>query len=95
MRIRASAVIISVMAVLIAVLLWAVIYFARDEWHLKAEGHADELPVHSQVSTENGFATVQVSEQGQRASGIATQEIEEGSSSAWPSALRCHSSRAK
>jgi len=82
MRIRASAVIISVMAVLIAVLLWAVIYFARDEWHLKAEGHADELPVRSQVSTENGFATVQVSEQGQRASGIATQEIEEGSSRA-------------
>ena len=48
----------------------------------KRRARDDDLPVRSQVSTENGFATVQVSEQGQRASGIATQEIEEGSSRA-------------
>jgi hypothetical protein len=82
MRVQASAVIISVMAVLIAVLLWAVIYFARDEWHLKADARDDDLPVRSHVAAENGFATVQVSEQGQRASGIQTRELEEASSRA-------------
>ena len=79
MRIHASAAIISVMAVLIAVLLWAVVYFARDEWHLKAETRDDNLPVHANVGNEEGFATVRVSEQGQRASGIATREVEEAS----------------
>jgi len=76
MRSRASTVIISVMAVSIAVLLWAVVYFARDEWHLKAQTRDDDLPVKSQVGTEDGFATVHVSEQGQRASGIVVQELE-------------------
>lgn len=82
MRIHASAVIISVMAVLIAVLLWAVVYFARDEWHLKAETRDDNLPVHANVGNEEGFATVRVSEQGQRASGIATREVEEATARA-------------
>jgi len=82
MRIRASAIIISVMAVMIAVLLWAVIYFARDEWHLQADQRDDDLPVRSHVSIENGFTSVQVSEPGQRASGIVAQEIEEASSRA-------------
>ena len=82
MRVQASAVIISVMAVLIAVLLWALIYFARDEWHLKADARDDDLPVRTHVATENGFATVKVSEQGQRASGIQTRELEEASSRA-------------
>jgi hypothetical protein len=76
MRSRASTVIISVMAVSIAVLLWAVVYFARDEWHLKAQTRDDDLPVKSQVGNEDGFATVHVSEQGQRASGIVVQELE-------------------
>jgi len=80
MRIRASAVVISVMAIMIAVLLWAVIYFARDEWHLKADQRDDDLPVRSHVGADNGFATVQVSEPGQRASGIVTHEIEEATS---------------
>jgi hypothetical protein len=82
MKIQASAVIIAVMAVLIAVLLWAVVYFARDEWHLKAASRDDDLPMRSQVSTEDGFAAVHVSAQGQRASGIVVQEITEATARA-------------
>src|SRR5262249_11385348 len=82
MRIQASAVIISVMAVVIAILLWAVIYFARDEWHLKAQARDDDLPVRSQVSNKDGFAAVHVSAQGQRASGIVVQELAEATARA-------------
>ncbi len=80
MRIRASTVIISVMAVAIAVQLWAVVYFARDEWHLSAQKRDDDLPVQANVRNEAGYATVHVSQQGQRASGIVTRELEEASS---------------
>lgn len=82
MRISAASVIISVMAVLIAALLWAVVYFARDEWHLKADARDDNLPVHANVGNEDGFATVRVSAQGQRASGIATRELEQAAARA-------------
>jgi len=82
MRLTASAVIISVMAVLIALLLWALIYFARDEWHLKAEVRDDDLPMRSQVAVENGFATVHVSQAGQQASGIKTQALVESNARA-------------
>jgi hypothetical protein len=82
MRLTPSTVIISMMAVLIALLLWGLIYFARDEWHLKAEARDDDLPMRSQVSVENGFATVHVSQAGQQASGIKTQELQETSSRA-------------
>jgi hypothetical protein len=82
MRVSASSVIISVMAVAIALLLWALIYFARDEWHLRADARDDDLPVRSHVRVENGFATVEVSAAGQQASGIKTQMLTEASARA-------------
>jgi hypothetical protein len=82
MKPRASAIIIALMGVAIAILLYLVVYFARDEWHVKAEARDDDLPVSSRVATEDGFATVQISEQGQRASGIAVRELEETSARA-------------
>jgi hypothetical protein len=82
MKLQGSTVVISAMAVLIAALLWAVVYFARDEWHVKAQTRADDLPVQANVRSEEGFAVVHISEQGQRASGIAVREIEEASASA-------------
>jgi hypothetical protein len=82
MRIHASAVIISVMAVVIAILLWAVVYFARDEWHLKPDTREDNLPVQSNVGSDQGFATVHVSVKGQQASGILSRELEPATSRA-------------
>ena len=47
------------MAVVIAALGWALVYFARDELHLNAKAPEDEIPVQSAVSSEEGFSQVQ------------------------------------
>ena len=80
--VRPSAVIISAMAVVIAVLLWALVYFARDEWRLQAEAPEDELPVESAVERHNGFAAVRIDEASQAASGIAIAVLKPASAHA-------------
>jgi hypothetical protein len=76
MRSRLQTVIIASMAVVIAVLAWAVVYFARDELHLTARAPEDEIPVHSALSREGGSAAVRLAKDSQEASGIAVRTLE-------------------
>jgi hypothetical protein len=74
---RVQTVIIASMAVVIAVLVWALIYFARDELHLKAKAPEDEVPLQSALSRQGGSAAVRLSKESQAASGIVVHALEE------------------
>jgi hypothetical protein len=76
MKRNLPAVIIATMAVIIAALVWALIYFARDELHLNAKAPEDEIPVQSAVTSEEGFSQVKVTKASQEASGIASRPLE-------------------
>ena len=76
MKLTRSAVIIAVMAAIIAVLAWALVYYARDEFQLQAEGMEDEIPTESTVGARDGYSTVAVSPESQKASGIETARLE-------------------
>jgi hypothetical protein len=73
---RPQAIIIASMAVVIAVLAWALVYFGRDELHLAAKAPLDEIPVRSALSTKDGFAAVHLRKESQEASGITVQTLE-------------------
>jgi hypothetical protein len=75
MKLSASTVVIAVMAVIIAVLCWALVYFARDELKMKAERGEDEIPTRSALAEKEGFAAVKVSPESQKASGIVTAAL--------------------
>ena len=75
MRTRLQTVIIASMAVVIAVLAWALVYFGRDEMHLTAKAPKDEIPVRSALSTHSGSAAVRLPKESQEASGIAVQTL--------------------
>lgn len=82
MRFTASHAIIAVMAVIIAVLSWTLIYFARDELGGEPAGHEDEIESTSAAGIDDGRAVVRVPTEGQKASGIATQALKAGTSEA-------------
>jgi len=82
MRFSASHAIIAVMAVIIAVLSWTVIYFARDELRGEPAGHEDEIRTTSAAGIDGGRAVVRVPAESQKASGIATQSLKAGRSEA-------------
>lgn len=82
MRFTASHAIIAVMAVIIAVLSWTLIYFARDKLGGEAAGHEDEIESTSAAGIDDGRAVVRVPTEGQKASGIATQALKAGTSEA-------------
>ena len=46
------------MALIIAALSWALVYYSRDELRLVAQAPEDEIPVQSSVSSEEGFSQV-------------------------------------
>ncbi len=73
---RPQTVVIASMAVVIAVLAWALVYFGRDELHLAAKAPEDEIPVHSAIGTKGGFAAVRLRRESQEASGITVQTLE-------------------
>ena len=77
MKPRVQTVIIASMAVVITVLAWAVIYFARDQLHLKAKAPEDEVPLQSALSRQGGSAAVRLSKESQAASGIAVRALEQ------------------
>jgi hypothetical protein len=82
MKATPQSVIIAAMALVIALLAWALIYYARDELELQTEAPEDEIPVQSAVSEAGGFAAVKVSAESQEASGIAAQPLERALSEA-------------
>ena len=82
MRFTASHAIIAVMAIIIAVLSWTLIYFARDELRGEPAGHENRLETTSGAGMDSGRAVVRVPTESQKASGIATQALRAGTSQA-------------
>ena len=82
MRFTANHAIIAVMAVIIAVLSWTLIYFARDELRSEVAGREGAIETPAAAGIDGGRAVVRVPMEGQKASGIATQSLKAGSSEA-------------
>ncbi len=82
MGLTRSHIIIACMALVIAVLAFALVFYARDEIK-PAATHAEEVVVtRSAVGSKEGFATLSLSEESQSASGIATAVLGEVGSKA-------------
>lgn len=75
MRITRSGLVITVMGVVIALLAWALVYFARDELDLVAAHEEEEIPTASAVSSKAGHAVIALSAESQKASGILTAAL--------------------
>jgi len=75
MKFDRTTILIGVMALIIAVLAWAVVYYARDELELQAEGEEEAIPTQSTVGSEGGFATVRVTPESQKATGLETAAL--------------------
>jgi len=75
MRSRLHTIIIASMAVIIAALAWALLYFARDELHLRAKAPEGEIPVQAALSQRRGSAAVRLAQDSQAASGIVVQPL--------------------
>ena len=74
-RFTGSHAIIAVMGVLIALLSWSLVYFARDELSLVGEGFEEEIETADTAGVEDGRAVVRVTPQSQDASGIVTRPL--------------------
>ena len=70
MRPPGITLLVATMAVVIAALTVALVYFARDELGLTAEHPEEEIETPSAVGEVDGFATVSVSAESQKASGM-------------------------
>lgn len=82
MKLNRSHAVIGAMAVVIALLIWALIYYARDEFGA-APGERDEaIETTSTAGVEGGRPVVRVSPESQKASGIAVDGLRPGSSEA-------------
>ena len=75
MKLTANHVIIALMAIVIAVLSWTLIYVSRDALQLHDEEYEEEIETGSTASVENGRAIVRVDPQSQAASGIRIQPL--------------------
>ncbi len=76
MKLDRSTLLIAIMAAIIAVLAWALVYFARDELNLQAEGQEEAIPTPSTVGSDGGFATVSVTTESQKATGLTTASLQ-------------------
>jgi hypothetical protein len=75
MKLRPAHAVIAVMAVVIALLSWALIYYSRDELGTQAEKHEDQIKTVSTAGVEDGRPVVRISAQSQKAAGIAVQTL--------------------
>lgn len=82
MKLTRSHALIAAMAAVIAVLIWALIYFARDELGALPEQRQDEIETPSTAGLEDGRPIVRVSPESQKASGIEVWALKPGSSDA-------------
>ena len=76
MKLQASHIVIAVMATVIAVLSWALIYFSRDELGTQAKGHDDGVKTTAMAADDDGRPTVRLSAQSQQAAGIVLAPLE-------------------
>ena len=82
MKLTRSHAIVGTMAVVIAVLIWALIYYARDEFGATSEEREEAIETASTAGVEKGRAVVRVSSESQKASGIAVDGLRPGKSEA-------------
>ncbi|MSQ58699.1 MAG: hypothetical protein EXR36_03395 [Betaproteobacteria bacterium] len=75
MKLTRSHIIIACMALIIAVLAFALVFYARDEIKPAASHEEKEVATRSAVGNKEGFATVSLSVESQQASGIATADL--------------------
>ena len=75
MKLRATHAIIVVMAVVITLLSWALIYYSRDELGTQAEKKEEQFKAVSAAGVEGGRPVVRISAQSQNAAGIAVQPL--------------------
>ncbi len=76
MKLTTNHIIIAVMAIVIAVLSWLLIYVSRDELQLHDEEYEEEIEIESTASVEQGRAIVRVDAQSQAASGIRLHALQ-------------------
>jgi hypothetical protein len=81
MKLNGSHAVIALMALVIAVLSWTLVYFARDELSLHGDDYEDEIETAATAGVENGRAVVRVSAESQAASGIVTRALATAESS--------------
>lgn len=72
--------IIAVMACVIAVLAWTLVYYARDEWGLGESAYEEEIESASNATQIDGRPVVRLSAPSQLASGIALRPLEAAAS---------------
>ncbi len=75
MTLTRSNIAIAVMALIIALLAWALVFYGRDEFALLAQHATEAIPTPSAVGVKEGFATITLSKESQAASGIVTAEL--------------------
>ena len=75
MKLRAAQAVIVVMAVVITLLSWALIYYSRDELGTQAQRHEERIKSVSAVGVDAGRAVVHLSPASQAAAGIAVQPL--------------------
>ena len=75
MKLRPAHAIIAVMAVVITLLSWALIYYSRDELGTQAEKHDEQIKAVSAAGVEGGRPIVRIAVQSQQAAGIAVQPL--------------------
>ena len=75
MKLIRSHAIVGAMAVVIAVLIWALIYFARDEFGAAPGEREEAIDTASTAGIEQGRAVVRVSPESQKASGIVVDGL--------------------
>lgn len=82
MKLNRSHAVVGAMAAVIAVLIWALIYYARDEFGAAPEERDEAIETASTAGVEGGRPVVRVSPESQKASGIAVDALRPGSSEA-------------
>jgi len=80
MKLTRNHFVVGAMAGVIAILVWALVYYARDEFGAMPEEREEAIPTVSTAGEEEGRAVVRVSAQSQKASGIVVEPLKPGKS---------------
>lgn len=75
MNVRPAHAVIAVMAVVITLLSWALIYYSRDELGTQAEKHEEQIKAVSTARVDGGRPVVRISAQSQNAAGVVVQAL--------------------
>lgn len=75
MKLTRSHLIMGVMALIIAVLSCALVFYARDEFQLFSKRKTEAIRTAPAVSNKEGFPTITLSQESQAASGIGVSEL--------------------